>query len=126
VLGKMPVVAFIPCVRPERVRSFYESTLGLRFVSEDAFALVFDANGVMVRVVNVSGVPAHKPAPFTILGWLVADIDSIVRDLVAKGVQFERYPGMEQDPLGIWTSPSRARIAWFKDPESNVLSVTQA
>lgn len=122
----MPVIAFVPCVKPERVRAFYEGTLGLRFVSEDQFATVLEANGVMVRVVNVSGVPEHKAAPFTILGWLVTDIEHTVRALQEKGVSFQRYPGMEQDSLGIWTSPSSARVAWFTDPDGNVLSVTEA
>ena len=125
-LGSMPVVAFVPCLQPERVRPFYEETLGLRFVSQDTFAVVFEANGVMVRVVNVTGVPGHKPAPFTILGWLVTDIEDTVRALVGRGVEFQRYPGMEQDLLGIWSSPSGARVAWFKDPEGNVLSVTES
>ena len=80
----------------------------------------------MVRVVNVSGVPGHHPAPFTILGWLVPDIETTVSELQMKGVEFQRYPGMQQDLAGIWTSPSGARIAWFKDPEGNILSVTGA
>jgi catechol 2,3-dioxygenase-like lactoylglutathione lyase family enzyme len=121
----MPVIAFVPCVKPERIRPFYEHTLGLRFVTEDAFAIVFEANGVLVRVVNLAGTPGHKPAPFTVLGWLVADIEDTVRALQGKGVEFERYPGMNQDLLGIWTSPSGARVAWFKDPDGNVLSVTE-
>lgn len=125
-LGSMPVVAFVPCTNPERIRPFYEETLGLHFVSEDAFAIVFEADGVMVRVVNVAGVPGHKPAPFTILGWLVPDIEDTVRALVGRGVEFQRYPGMDQDLLGIWSSPSGARIAWFKDPEGNVLSATES
>jgi catechol 2,3-dioxygenase-like lactoylglutathione lyase family enzyme len=124
-LGSRPIIAFVPTAHPGRTREFYEETLGLRFVSEDAFALVFDANGVMLRVVNVSSVPNHRPAPFTILGWTVLDIEGTVRELQGRGVRFERYPGMEQDLLGIWTSPSGARIAWFKDPEGNVLSVTE-
>ena len=65
------------------------------------------------------------PEPFTILGWDVPNIQAAVKDLGSRGVVFERYPGMEQDALGIWTSPSRARVAWFRDPEGNTLSVTQ-
>jgi catechol 2,3-dioxygenase-like lactoylglutathione lyase family enzyme len=121
----MDIVAFVPSRNPAKARAFYEGILGLRFVSEDPFALVLDANGVMVRVANVSSVDGFKPAPFTILGWLVADIAGTVKGLNKKGVKFERYPGMEQDQLGAWKSPSGARIAWFKDPEGNVLSVTQ-
>lgn len=124
-LGSMSVITFVPCTNPALVRPFYEGVLGLRFVSDDDFAVVFSAADVMVRVVNVTGVPGHKAAQFTILGWLVPDVDSEVRDLASKGVEFMRYPGMDQDLLGIWTSPSGARIAWFKDPFENVLSLTE-
>jgi predicted enzyme related to lactoylglutathione lyase len=86
---------------------------------------VFDANDVMVRVVDVSGVEGFKPFPFTILGWSVDDIGKTVKGLEKKGVTFERYAGMDQDQLGIWTSPSGARIAWFNDPDGNVLSLSE-
>jgi catechol 2,3-dioxygenase-like lactoylglutathione lyase family enzyme len=122
-LGSSAVVAFVPSRSPRKSRSFYEQTLGLRFISEDRFASVFDANDVMVRVVDVSSVESFKPFPFTILGWNVDDIDKTVKGLQKKGVTFESYAGMDQDKLGIWTSPSGARIAWFKDPDGNVLSV---
>jgi catechol 2,3-dioxygenase-like lactoylglutathione lyase family enzyme len=122
-LGSSAVVAFVPSRSPRKSRPFYEQTLGLRFISDDQFANVFDANDVMVRVVDVSGVESFKPFPFTILGWSVDDIDKTVKGLQKKGVTFERYAGMDQDKLGIWTSPSGARIAWFKDPDGNVLSV---
>jgi catechol 2,3-dioxygenase-like lactoylglutathione lyase family enzyme len=121
----MDVVAFVPSRNPAKARAFYETTLGLRFVSEDPFALVLDANGVMIRIANVSSVKGFKPAPFTILGWLVDDIAGTVKSLKKKSVKFERFPGMDQDELGVWRSPSGARIAWFKDPDGNVLSVTQ-
>lgn len=121
----MDIVAFVPSRNPTKARAFYEGVLGLRFVSEDPFAVVFDANGVMIRVANVSSVKGFKPAPFTILGWLVDDIVKSVRLLNKKGVQFERFAWMEQDRLGIWNSPSGAKVAWFKDPEGNVLSMTQ-
>lgn len=125
-LGSTEIIAFVPTRSREKARAFFEKTLGLRFISDDQFALVFDANGVMVRVVDVSGVADYKPAPFTILGWRVSDIGRIVKGLQKKGVKFERYPGMEQDELGVWSSPSGARVAWFKDPDGNVLSVTEA
>ena len=124
-LGSMDIVAFVPTRRREKALPFYEKTLGLRFVSDDQFALVFDANGVMVRVVDVSSVPGFQPAPFTILGWSVSDIGKAVKGLQKKGVKFERYPGMQQDQLGVWSSPSGAKVAWFKDPDGNVLSVTE-
>jgi catechol 2,3-dioxygenase-like lactoylglutathione lyase family enzyme len=124
-LGTMDVIAFVPTKSRDKARPFYEKTLGLSFVSDDQFALVFDAHGVMVRVVDVSSVPGFAPAPFTILGWNVGDVGKIVRGLGKKGIKFERYPGMQQDQLGVWTSPSGAKVAWFKDPDGNVLSVTE-
>lgn len=124
-LGSMNPVAFVPSRNPPKSRAFFEGVLGLEYVSEDPFAMVLDANGVMIRVANVSGVREFKPAPFTILGWSVDDIEATVKGLKAKGVMFERYAGMEQDSLDIWTSPSGARIAWFKDPDGNLLSVAQ-
>jgi catechol 2,3-dioxygenase-like lactoylglutathione lyase family enzyme len=124
-LGSMGIVAFVPTKHREKARAFYEKTLGLGFVSDDQFALVFDANGVTLRVVDVSAVPGFEPAPFTILGWTVGDIGKAVKGLERKGVKFERYPGMQQDQIGVWTSPGGAKIAWFKDPDGNVLSVTE-
>ena len=124
-LGTKDIVAFVPTRNPAKSRAFYEEILGLRFVSEDPFALVFDANGVMIRIANVSSVDGFKPAPFTILGWLVDDIQKAAKGLNKKGVKFERFAGMEQDQLGVWDSPSGAKIAWFKDPEGNVLSLTE-
>ena len=124
-VGGMDVVAFVPTTDPKRARRFFAETLGLKFVSEDPFALVFDAHGTTLRVANVSSVSGYRPAPFTILGWAVPDIDAVVAELTTRGVQFERFAGMEQDEHGVWTSPSRARIAWFKDPDGNILSLTQ-
>ena len=121
----MDIVAFVPSRNPAKARAFYEGILGLRFVSEDPFALVLEGNGVMIRVANVSSVKRFKPAPFTILGWLVDDIAGTVKALKKKNVKFERFPGMEQDQLGVWSSPSGARVAWFKDPDGNVLSLTE-
>jgi len=92
-------------------------------VSDDGFALVFDANGIMVRVAKVP--PQFTPAQFTILGWQVTGIEKFVAGLEAKGVQFERYGFFEQDKLGIWSAPSGDKVAWFKDPDGNVLSVSQ-
>jgi hypothetical protein len=91
-----------------------------------ARALVFNAHGTMLRVVNVSEVKDFRPAPFTIVGWQVTHSSDTVGDLQKKGVRFERFPGMDQDAQGIWQSPSGAKVAWFKDPDGNILSITQA
>jgi catechol 2,3-dioxygenase-like lactoylglutathione lyase family enzyme len=115
-------MAFVPTKNPRRSRAFYEGVLGLRFVSDDAFALVLDANGIMVRITKVSEMNA---APFTVLGWEVPRITDTVAGLMEKGVKFEMYGITGQDDRGIWTAPSGARVAWFKDPDGNVLSLTQ-
>jgi len=124
ILGTSKLVAFVPTLDPAKARAFYEGVLGLRLV-EDAkpFALVFDANGTMLRVVSVREL---NPDPFTVLGWDVPSIEATVDKLTAAGVEFLRFPGMnDQDPHAVWTAPSGARIAWFHDPDKNVLSLTQ-
>jgi catechol 2,3-dioxygenase-like lactoylglutathione lyase family enzyme len=124
ILGGSEVVAFAPTTDPAKAYAFYEGVLGLRLASDERpFALVFDANGTMLRVTAVHEL---QPQQFTVLGWRVSDIEATVDTLAAAGVEFQRYPGMnDADPLGIWNSPSGARVAWFKDPDGNVLSVTE-
>lgn len=124
ILGTSKVVAFVPVTDAARARAFYEGVLGLRLVEDQKpFAMVFDANGTMLRVTPVG---EYHPQPFTVLGWDVEQIESTVERLTAAGVVFQRYPGMnDSDPLGIWTAPGGARVAWFKDPDGNVLGVTQ-
>ena len=124
-LGSADIVAFVPTKNPKQARQFYEKTLGLKFIADDKFALVFESKRVMIRVVDISGFPDYKPPPFTVLGWGVADIGRAVSGLQKKGVTFERYPGLEQDALGIWTAPGDAKVAWFKDPDGNTLSLSQ-
>jgi predicted enzyme related to lactoylglutathione lyase len=124
ILGGSKIIAFVHITDWARARAFYEDVLGLRLVEEvKPFALVFDANGTMLRATLVA---EHHPAPGTVLGWQVESIEATVERLNAAGVQFLRYPGLnDNDPHGIWTSPSGARIAWFNDPDKNVLSLTQ-
>ncbi len=124
-LSSAAVVGFIPSRDLERSRPFYEGVLGLRVVATDPFALVVEAHGTTVRVVCVSGVEGFRPQPFTILGWEVPDVRATVEALRAKGVAFRRFPGMDQDELGVWTSPGGAKVAWFEDPDGNVLSLTE-
>ena len=103
-------------------RVFYENTLGLTLVAEEYFALVFDLNGHVLRVTQVE---EFVPAQHTVLGWNVSDIVETASSLSSNGVVFERFDGMEQDELGVWLSPSGAKVAWFKDPDGNNLSLTQ-
>ena len=122
-LASSSLVAFVGVCDPDRAKRFYRDTLGLRLVSEELpFALVFDVQGTMLRVTVV---PEVKPAKFTVLGWKVPDIQAAVSSLDKEGVEFQRYAGLQQDGLGIWTSPSGALVAWFHDPDGNILSVTQ-
>jgi catechol 2,3-dioxygenase-like lactoylglutathione lyase family enzyme len=121
-LKSRPIIAFVATTDPKRAKAFYARTLGLRLTAEDAFALAFDAGGTMLRVATVKTL---QPAGYTILGWIVPDIAKAVRDLVRRGVTFQRYEGMPQDDLGIWSSPSGARVAWFTDPDGNTLSLTE-
>jgi catechol 2,3-dioxygenase-like lactoylglutathione lyase family enzyme len=121
-LRKSKIIAFVPTRKTAQAKRFYESTLGLRLLSNDRFALVFDANGTMLRVAKV---PAYTPFPFTVVGWEVVDIEAIARKLRKKRVAFQRYKGLQQDRLGIWTSPDGARVAWFKDPDGNLLSISR-
>lgn len=122
-LSRDTLVAFVTVRDPERAREFYRVTLGLRLTSEELpFALVFDVNGTMLRVA-VSA--QHAPLPGTVLGWQVNNIDERVRELARAGVVFERFAGMPQDELGIWATPTGAKVAWFKDPDGNLLSLTQ-
>lgn len=121
-LASSPVIAFLATADAARCRQFYEDMLQLRVISDDAFAVVFDCNGTMLRIQKVDSV---QPASYTSLGWQTDDVYQVVQHLASRGVQFERYTGLEQDELDIWTSPAGARVAWFKDPDGNMLSLTQ-
>jgi catechol 2,3-dioxygenase-like lactoylglutathione lyase family enzyme len=132
VLGTSKIVAFAAIRDRDAARKFYRDTLGLRLMGEDQFAMVFDANGTTLRVTPVKD---WTPPQFTVLGWEVDDIVAAVTHLRSAGVEFQHYPWMkDQDEMGIWTSPSGpdvaavhagTRVAWFKDPDGNVLSVAQ-
>jgi catechol 2,3-dioxygenase-like lactoylglutathione lyase family enzyme len=122
-LGRHNIVAFVNVVDIDRATRFYRDTLGLSFMGEELpFALVFDANGIMLRLVIAKELP---PIVGTVLGWQVPDAAAAVRELMSAGVEFERYSFMPQDDLGIWTTPTGAKVAWFKDPDGNLLSVSQ-
>jgi len=122
-LGKFNIIGFVTIVDISRAKDFYRDILGLRLVKEEPpFALVFEANGIMLRLGMAKELP---PAHGTVLGWQVQEIAATVKNLGHAGVRFERFEGMDQDELGIWSSPSGAKVAWFKDPDGNILSLTE-
>jgi predicted enzyme related to lactoylglutathione lyase len=120
--GQSSLIAFLATTDSAKTRAFYEGVLGLHFVSEDGFAVVYDVQGVELRIQKVE---RFEPQPHTALGWQVASIDGAIREIVARGGVFERFPFLAQGASGIWTSPSGARIAWLKDPDGNMLSLTE-
>jgi predicted enzyme related to lactoylglutathione lyase len=115
-------VAFVPARDLAHAEAFYVGILGLTTQSRDEFALMVEANGVAIRIAAAQG---YEPQPFTVLGFDVSNVADTARSLAARGVQFQRYPGLEQDELGIWRAPGGSRIAWFKDADGNVLSIAE-
>lgn len=113
---------FVPTTQPEKAKQFYQNTLGLNLVSVDQYALEFEGKESSFRVTTVQ---SFEPHPFAVLGWEVDEIVSLVQKLKNQGVKFEQFPSLDQNNLGIWTAPSEAQIAWFKDPDGNLLSLTQ-
>jgi catechol 2,3-dioxygenase-like lactoylglutathione lyase family enzyme len=114
-------VAFIATRDRDAAKKFYGTTLGLVLVQEDPFALVYDLNGVVLRITPL---PAFTPQPFTVLGWHVDNVKEAVKALMESGVTFERFEGLQQDELGIWSPGGNTKVAWFKDPDGNILSVS--
>ncbi len=122
-LNDASLIGFIPTHDAEAARPFYEQILGLTFVSDDTFALVFRTDrGSTLRVVRVG---EFTPAPFTILGWEVTEIEQKARDLAGRGVACLRFPFLEQDDDAVWTAPGGDKVLWFKDPDGNTLSLSQ-
>ena len=121
-LSENEIMGFIPTKNGAKARAFYEGQLGLRFISDDPFALVVESHGTIIRITKIEN---FTPFPFTILGWRVSNIEAEVGSFTSRGVSFERFPGLDQNDLGIWTSPDRTKVAWFKDPDGNLLSLSQ-
>lgn len=121
-LADKELKAFIPTVKPDEAKTFYRDILGLTLLSEDNYALEFMANKTLLRVIIVQDL---KPHPFTALGWNVKDISTIIKYLNLNNILCEKYEFLQQDDLGIWTSPNGSKVAWFKDPDGNVLSLTE-
>ena len=118
--GKL--VGFVPTKDSTRSREFYEGKLGFKFVSDDQFALVMQAGKSMIRIAKAG---KFTPAQYTVMGWEVTDIEAVVKWLSGRGVAFEKYPFVQDQKSGIWTTPNGDKVAWFKDPDGNVLSLSQ-
>jgi len=121
-LGSSSVAAFVAASDTAAARDFYENKLGLTVILEDDWGIMFDSNGTSIRLQK--GV-TFKPQEFTVLGWHVEDIEAAKAELESRGVAFEQYPWMPEGSNGIMTFPGGARVAWFKDPDGNVLSLDQ-
>lgn len=121
-LTSAPIIAFVATADAQAAMHFYRDVLQLPLTADEPFALVFDANGTMLRIQKVESVTA---VPYTALGWKVDDIDVVHERLTAAGVDFERFAGLGQDERGVATFPDGAKVAWFRDPDGNLLSLTQ-
>ncbi len=114
------LVAFVASTNLEVSRRFYRDSLGLPITSSSLYADAYAAGGTELRVTLVTD---KASAPYTVLGWEVADLDSAVEQLKAAGVAFTSYDGLEQDDHLAWRAPDGTRVAWFRDPDDNVLSI---
>jgi len=121
-LANAKIGSFVATADPVKAREFYENVLGLEFIRDEPYALVFNSNGTTLRVQKVSEVAV---APYTAIGWHVSDIASVVLRLRDRGVEFIFFDGFAQDELGIVTFPGGASVAWFKDPDGNTLSLDE-
>jgi catechol 2,3-dioxygenase-like lactoylglutathione lyase family enzyme len=117
-------MCFVAVTDFARARAFYEGVLGLAYISQDDFVLALRAGPISLRLTTP---PEPATAPYTVFGWRVNNIDAAVAVLAAKGVAFERYAffGDAQNSTGVWTAPGGDRVAWFKDPDGNLLSLSQ-
>jgi catechol 2,3-dioxygenase-like lactoylglutathione lyase family enzyme len=121
-LASMNMMGFLLTKDYDQARAFYEGKLGFKFVSLDQFALVIEAGKHMIRIVKVE---TFTPLVSTVLGWQVGDIEAMVDWLAKRGVEFDKYPFVQDKERGIWTAPDGSKVAWFKDPDGNVLSVSE-
>jgi catechol 2,3-dioxygenase-like lactoylglutathione lyase family enzyme len=121
-LRDQELTAFLATSRPAQSLEFYRDVLGLPLVGDEPFAVVFQSGKTTLRIQKTED---HRALPYTALGWKVTSIAAEVTALSERGLTFERFPGMDQDAQGIWTAPSGARVAWFKDPDGNLLSLSE-
>lgn len=121
-LDSATISALVGTMKPDAAKAFYADVLGLTFVRDDGYALVFEGKNAQVRV---SRVPAMAPAAYAVLAFTVDDIEKTADALAAKGVAFARFGFFVQDQRGIWTAPDGTKVAWFHDPDLNLLSIVQ-
>jgi catechol 2,3-dioxygenase-like lactoylglutathione lyase family enzyme len=114
--------AIIGTAKADAARAFYADTLGLELIGDDMFALLFKIGGGVLRIAKM---PAYAPSPHAVLGFEVSDIEATRTALVAEGVALERFPFIPQDANGVWTAPDGMKVAWFRDPDLNLLSIMQ-
>ena len=124
VLTNAKVMCFVATAKPDEAKSFYSETLGLKFLDADMFSLIFAVNQTLTLRVQI--VPELKPQQFTVFGWQVDDIDATVTSLSERGVKFEVFGFPSQDARGICTFENGDKVAWFKDPDGNTLSIAQS
>jgi catechol 2,3-dioxygenase-like lactoylglutathione lyase family enzyme len=119
-LSSDKMVGFLFTTDYDRAKAFFVGKLGFHFIQQDQFALAMRCGENMVRVTKIAN---FTPAQATVLGWETSDIEGALAWLQKQGVAPEKYPwagGSE-----IWTAPSGDKILWFKDPDGNVLSISQ-
>jgi catechol 2,3-dioxygenase-like lactoylglutathione lyase family enzyme len=121
-LGNQNIMAFVATADAAKARPFYETVLGLKVKSEDRYGIMFDSNGIFLRM---SVVGTFKPAPYSVLSWVVTDIHAMIAGLSSRGVKFEVFPGLGQGEDGVWVAPDGTKVGWFKDLDGNMLSLTQ-
>ena len=121
-LESLNLIAFLSTTRPAESKEFYGEKLGLLFMGEDANFLIFDSNGIVLRIQKVK---SFTPATTTALGWEVSDLIHEVDDLIHAGIPMLRRDGLQQDQNGVWTSPDGTMVAWFKDPDGNILTLSE-
>jgi catechol 2,3-dioxygenase-like lactoylglutathione lyase family enzyme len=121
-LTEQKLAGFLATSDPAAARAFYEGVLGLPFEADHGPLLAFAWDGGRLMLQKADAVtPPHGTA----LGWQVADVRAEMRELMARGVVFERFEGHDQDELGVWSPAPGAGVAWFKDPDGNLLSLSQ-
>lgn len=118
------VKAFVITTDAVAAKKFYGEILGFKFLSEDDYGLEFEMNNALLRV-SVTSLENAEPQKNTVLGWCVPDIYETVEFLKSKGINLERYSFLQQDENGVWNAESGTKVAWFKDPNGNLLSIDQ-